>query len=482
MRKKIYSVLFCILLLMMTLCQKQFDPDVQVGNFLGGPVSLNLCYTDEALTDYLNSVCLYYQEETGVRIVPKLMSGLKYLDTISDSSFQAGDDFADIFIASNDALGRTYLSGLSIPVENEKLVKANYPEAAISAVTYHDKQIAYPLYYETAVLLCNETYLEQMAASAIQAEADAAEGEEAQAKTEGASDEEMEAMALAGVSDNALEITEQDVEVRKAQMIPETVEDLLTLADTYDAPETVESILSWDVTDIFYNFFFVGGALNLGGEAGDDSNQMKIYSDLAVDALMAYQSLNQFFSIEAEKVTYEATLAEFMEGKTVFTIATTDAIAKLEKAKEEGAFPYEYKVAKLPTTDSEVPARSMSVTYAAAVNGYGEHTKEADAFASMLAAGLDESFYEKTGKVPAKENIAFENDQMQAVYQEYEKSMPVPKMLETSNFWMMLEAAFTDIWNGADVSETLKQLDESIGQQVDANHVAEDSVSSNSAE
>ena len=50
--------------------------------------------------------------------------------------------------------------------------------------------------------------------------------------------------------------------------------------------------------------------------------------------------------------------------------------------------------------------------------------------------------------------------------EEYEKSISMPKMLETSNFWVKLEAAFSEIWNGADANEKLRTLSEEIMIQV----------------
>ena len=38
-------------------------------------------------------------------------------------------------------------------------------------------------------------------------------------------------------------------------MIPATIDDILTFADEYDAPEQVEAVFKWDVSDIFYNYF-----------------------------------------------------------------------------------------------------------------------------------------------------------------------------------------------------------------------------------
>ena len=40
------------------------------------------------------------------------------------------------------------------------------------------------------------------------------------------------------------------------------------------------------------------------------------------------------------------------------------------------------------------------------------------------------------------------------------------KMIETSSFWIKLEAVFSQIWNGADANEKLKELSEQIMTQV----------------
>jgi len=42
----------------------------------------------------------------------------------------------------------------------------------------------------------------------------------------------------------------------------------------------------------------------------------------------------------------------------------------------------------------------------------------------------------------------------------------VPKMVETSNFWVELEVAFAQIWDGADANDRLRQLSEKIMTQV----------------
>lgn len=114
---------------------------------------------------------------------------------------------------------------------------------------------------------------------------------------------------------------------------------ILTFADSYDAPETVEAVFKWDVSDIFYNYFIVGDSISVGGINGDDAGTIDIYNQKSVECMTLYQQLNQFFSIDTKAVTYDSVLSEFMEGKIVFTVATTDAIGKLEKGKRTALLP-----------------------------------------------------------------------------------------------------------------------------------------------
>ena len=248
--------------------------------------------------------------------------------------------------------------------------------------------------------------------------------------------------------------------------IPATVSDILQFADTFDPPETVEGIFSWDVSDIFYNYYFVGNYMNLGGEAGDDRNQIDIYNQEAIASLGIYQGLNQFFSIDSSSVSYNSVLQDFLEGKLVFTIATTDAAEVLAKAKEEGSFVYDYGVALMPDPSGELAGRSMSVTSAVAINGYSEHQELANAFAAYLVDGYAEHLYEHTGKVSANRTVNQDNGALQIFLAEYEDSRPLPKMMEASNYWIQLEVLFAKVWNGEDVSTMVEQLDQQMRTQI----------------
>ncbi|MDE7113504.1 MAG: hypothetical protein K2O57_04885, partial [Acetatifactor sp.] len=78
--------------------------------------------------------------------------------------------------------------------------------------------------------------------------------------------------------------------------------------------------------------------------AGDDESAIDIDNPETVQCLEVYKALNQFFSMESDTITYDSVLQDFIDGKILFTVATTDAIRRLDEAREDGSFVYEYGV------------------------------------------------------------------------------------------------------------------------------------------
>lgn len=441
--------------------------------------TLHLWYTDEALTDYLTNMSAAYYEETGYHIVPVLHSGLEYLEEINEASVRS-EEGPDLYIIGNDSLEKAWLAGLASQVQDEEavLTQENFPQTALSAVSYHGRYVAYPLYYETSALLYNRTYMQEAAKALVEAEADRAAAEEAQAAADAA------AAAGADGADNggavmeeeaALEtegLTEEELEVKAEEkigdVIPKTIDDILAFANEYDAPEQVEAVFKWDVSDIFYNYYFVGNYMIVGGEAGDDASLLDIDNEKTREALRIYQELNQFFSIDTEEVTYDSVLQDFIDGKTVLTVATSDAIAKVEAAREEGNFDYEYGIAKMPDLSDSLKGRSLSVTNGVVVNGYSVKKEIANDFARFLSCQHAGELYESAGKIASHYDVAYENENVAAFMEEYEQSIPMPKLLETGNFWVQLEICFSRIWDGEDVETLLSGLDAQMMEQAGA--------------
>lgn len=438
--------------------------------------TLYFWYTDESLTDYLSSAAVAYGEANEVRVIPVLTSGLEYLETINKASIQS-DTLPDMYIISNDSLEKAFLAGLASEVDENSWdeIKEGYPDAARLAVTYKNKIIGYPFYFETSSLLYNRTYLEDFAKLQIEMEEDAEEAMEAMEQLEesgpeeggGLSEGDMPELTEGTEEPEAVDAQMQKkIEERVKQILPSTIDDILSFANDYDAPGQVEAVFKWDVTDIFYNYFFAGNYMIVGGAAGDSIENMNIYNKDAIDCLRVYQDLNQFFSIDTKEISYEDIINDFIEGKIVYTVATTDAVARLEEAKANGEFVYDYSIALVPDINEKLLTRSLSVTNCVVINGYSDKQKLANDFAEFLTCEYTDTLYSRTGKVASRYGVDYGNINLQEFVNEYEVSVPMPKMVETSNFWVELEIAFSQIWDGAEVNRRIRELSEQIMTQV----------------
>ena len=472
--------------------------------------SIYLWYTDDALTTYLSSAAVAYNETHDARIVPVLESGLDYVETINRNSVES--NVPDLYVISNDALEKAYLAGLAVPVEPTVNMEETFIGKGLAAATYKDKLLGYPFYFETSSLLYNKTYLRDLAIAQLtqeQEEATAQEqqenadsgsadgtqevsetgsGDAAQSSSKTGNADTAQSSSDTGSSDTATDssdsqtteaveeessFTEEQIEAKIEEYLPKTIEDIQTFGDMYDAPEQVESVFKWDVTDIFYNYFFIGNAINMGGESGWDTEQVDIYNLNAIQSMTAYQNLNNFFSIDTSAISYESTLNDFMEGKVVFTVATSDAVATLEQAKQDGTFAYEYGFVTTPSFKEEEPSSSLSVTNCVAINGYSTNQEAANDFARYLTCEYNDILYDRSGKVSAQKDMEYPYEALQVFAKEYETSVPIPKMLETGNYWLKLEALFAEIWNGADANEELKTLSEQIKYQITGEQIEE---------
>lgn len=188
--------------------------------------TINLWYTDEALGDYLGSVALDFSEEKNVRVIPKLVSGLEYLENINRDSLQT-NTYPDLYIISNESLEKASLSGLVSPIRDEAgaVNESNFSRPALEAVTYDGKLVGYPFYFETSALVYNKTYMEALALSALEAEADALAGEEAMQEL----DENGEPLVPDGEGNNPEPETftadEAQLQERIEAMIPATIDE-----------------------------------------------------------------------------------------------------------------------------------------------------------------------------------------------------------------------------------------------------------------
>ena len=374
---------------------------------------LTLWYTDEKLNAYLVEAAAAFEEEYGAEVTLQLVTAVDYIEHINTASIS---DLGgpDLFITSSELLGKARLAGLT--VENDSFtageLKKDFPQKAIDAATCGGKLMAYPFYFETCFLLYNTNYVDSA---------------------------------------------------------PDTIDEILDYADNYEATEetqNVENIFKWNVADIFSNFFFISNYVNLGGETGDDPAQVQLDAQEVKDCLAYYQSLNAFFAIDADEVTTDSVLQEFIDGKTVYTIAKTDAIAKLDAAVAEQGGEGFYGIAEVPDLTGDLATKGLSVTNSVVVNAYSKERELSKEFARYLTCERVQDLYPMSDKMPVCLNVDYENSQMPVLLDQYENSVEVPKLTDLSNYWIEMEIAFANIWKGNDVNTEVDAVTQKVMQHL----------------
>lgn len=436
-----------------------------------GKETIYCWYSDEALSGYINAAAVSFGEQNKVRVIPVLTSDSEYLEAVNQETLHSAQ-IPDIYLLSSDSLEKAYLAGLATKVPDTEGIcdTDHFSRAALAAVTYDDKIIGYPVYFDTSALVYNEDYLRTWATQQAEKELSGSsdndepvgEGEEIIEEDSLPEDQTTDQVTADEATVNAL------AEQYFAKALPSTVDDLLNIADTFDAPEGVEGVMKWDVNNIFYNYWIVGNYMIVGGDPGDDRNDININNPETIQCLEVYKALNQFFFIESDTVTYDSVIQDFIDGKTMFTIGTTDVVKRLEDAKADGSLTFNYGIARMPDVSAELQSRSLSVTGAAVINGYSEHKELADRFAAYLSEEYADGLYERSGKMPASIHAAenADNGALMIFANEYADSVSLPKMLETGNFWMQLEVLFSKVWNGEDVTTLVQQLADNMSQQL----------------
>lgn len=388
--------------------------------------TISLWYTDDALTNFLNDVSVAYTDsQSRYRVEPTLIDDTDYIQKIYDASTSADEDteYPDIYIAGNDQLERLWLTGLAGRVQDTEHFNDNhyFCEPAINAITYQGKIVAYPLYFDAAAFLYNEDYLQSMA-------------------------------------DNAGQTLEETV--------PQTMLDVIRLANDYDAPESVDAVLKWDVSDIFDNYCFVGDYMSIGGETGDNTDILHVYNPQLISCLQVYQQMNQFFSVDPSTDHYEQLLQDFAAGRIVFTLATSDSVRKISDYCRQNDTELNYGVTAIPDLTDDLQSKTLSITQCLVVNGYSERQDAAGEFIRYLLFNDMGSFFDQTGKAPALAGITYSDSHMQGFYKAYADSAPITKLRSASNFWMLLENTFAEVWDGEDPNEQLRILAQQLLVQI----------------
>lgn len=458
-RKKFFSILLLLTITTLSLFGDLFPKYsiIEDDTIYDTDTTLTIWYTDACLDEYLRNASVVYEQETGVRVVATYVSGLEYLEAIQKATID--DEMGpDLFVVESQSLEKAYLSGLCTKVKDPENVLNNtyFPQTSLDAVTYSESKLGYPLLFEGSLFIYNRSFLEQMA--------DSYNESIAPAEDDGSGAVEVT------INDNGEIVEPEEVPepeyIIADDLIPKSVVGIIDLALEFGLPEGVESYFKWAVSDVMYDYWFAGAYLNVGGETGDNRDNINIYNEQALYCLEVFKDFKEFFSMELDDYSTDDVLNEFIEGKTLFIVADTDAIHKLESAKKEGTFAYEYGVSSIGMLNSELKSQGLSITKLVAINGFSENKELAEDFASFVSTKYSENLYSKTNKFPCSYQATYQYPQMEDVVRTYENSVSLPKIVETSNYWVLVEMVYTKTWDGGNLNYLLQSLSSQIKKQI----------------
>jgi ABC-type glycerol-3-phosphate transport system substrate-binding protein len=413
-------------------------------------VSLNFWYTDQKMTDYFTyAVERFMEENPNVTINLALVASNEYLENINTQSFHM-TNAVDVYMLSNVDIEKAYLAGLAESYDADDTVynSDNFGNSAIRAVKYGDKQVAYPLYFDSAFLVYNKAYVDE---------------------------------------------------------VPSTFDALLEFSNTLQDDEEntltdkIEKTFIWPVSDYTFNYPFLSEDFIVGGDNGDDRSVVDTNNSQVKEALEYYQSLHDFFAIDRSEADYEYCINMFIEGKIAFTFAKTGMLKTLDEAVEESRMEaeatqeaqtqedgeteeteesqdevqtqenviFEYGAAEMPDISDSIKASSLSYTQTLVINPYSLNKEAAGRLVKALTCDYTQVFYELTDFLPAYKNWDYDSDIFDGIYANYDDSTPRPKMMTLGDYYIQLEILLHKVWDDdGDIDTLLADFQEYVSQQI----------------
>lgn len=238
-------------------------------------VDLVFWYEDASYTEFFEETARRYFAQTGVKVSVECQNTIDYIGDIYDKTMQ-DDAFPDVYLIPGDNLEEAYLYGL-VSVNEKGLSDVNAASNAVSAATYEDKLLGYPLSFNTCVFVFQPDYF-----------GDA----------------------------------------------PESLQSIIDYSNENDPAENVEYLLEWDVNDAFYDFPFIGNSVTFEKTETDTMNV--IYNeDLYQQDLEYFDTILASFSVDADTVSEKRIIENFLAGRTLSAIIDTDSLYKLDGYRYE---------------------------------------------------------------------------------------------------------------------------------------------------
>lgn len=364
--------------------------------------------------DFLKAISEKFEKEYGVKVkveaVPAIDS-IKKLTTDGPAGIGA-----DVFSAPHDQLGNAVTTGLVLEndIFDEKMTN-EFMSSAINGVKYQGVLYGFPTAIDTYALFYNKKLMDKA---------------------------------------------------------PQTYEDIIKFAETYNDPANKKFALMWDVAQLYQSYSFLAGYGGyVFGNDGADTNDIGLNNEKSIEGAKFLQSLKKILPININDINDNIITGFFQEGKTAAVINGPWLISSLSKDN------FEYGVVPLPLLPNGERPKSFSGIRALYVNSYSKYPAAAKLFASYATNKENLKLrFEMTTQLPPRNDltndpIITDNPNALAFLEQAKNSTPMPSIPEMGNVWQPISAALASIWNdNQDPAAALNKAVEQIKTAIKTKH------------
>ncbi|MCL2050277.1 MAG: extracellular solute-binding protein [Lachnospiraceae bacterium] len=229
---------------------------------------------------------------------------------------------------------------------------------------------------------------------------------------------------------------------------PETFEELIEFAHSYNDPSIDKYAMRWLAFDFYHSYFiFDTFGFRLFGPNGDDWRNPGFDSPEFAAGLAFYQSLREIFDVDAADTNNnEFTFNAFARGEVPYIVAHSWLA---NQAAENGI---RVGATKLPTINGIQP-RNFIGSVIMGVSSYSKNFDAAFAFAEFMATKEAASIvYEITGVGPALKDISgidglAEDEVLLGLAEQAPYTFSAPAIPEFGLIWVPMMDTLTFVWD-----------------------------------
>lgn len=330
----------------------------------------------EPEVDELRKVAEDWGKKTGNTVKVKLDTSKEMQSYLQAANSSKASDI--MFGMPHNDLGTFKKAGLLAEVPSDVLDKSKYPEVAVKAVTWDEKQYAVPLALETTTLFVNTD---------------------------------------------------------KVKEIPATYDQLIDMAKTADKDGKILGF-QYDVKNLYFSHGLIagnGGYVFKDNNGTLDPNDVGLGNEGAVKAYTVMQDMVQKYKFMPADITGDIAKGNFQNGKIAFYISGPWDVEGFKKAGVN------FKVAEMPKINGK-PAPNFVGVQSAFVNAKSKNQKEAFELLKYLCENTSEKLLKTGNRIPAltaelEKSYVKENATVQTFAEQAKHGIPMPNIAEMSNVW-----------------------------------------------